>query len=59
MEELSELAVKYQIGLHADCCLGSFLVSLLVVFNMQQSNRAPSTPPPSMYAARTFGGFFL
>jgi sphinganine-1-phosphate aldolase len=26
---LSQLAVKYKIGLHVDCCLGSFLVPFL------------------------------
>ena len=26
--ELSALAVKYQIGLHVDCCLGSFMIAI-------------------------------
>jgi glutamate/tyrosine decarboxylase-like PLP-dependent enzyme len=29
IEELSELAKKHRIGLHVDCCLGSFIVPFL------------------------------
>lgn len=29
LSELSKLAVKYEIGLHVDCCLGSFMIPFL------------------------------
>lgn len=29
IQSLSKLAIKYDIGLHVDCCLGSFLLPLL------------------------------
>jgi len=29
IEEMSELALKHNIGLHVDCCLGSFLIPML------------------------------
>lgn len=29
IEELSFLAVRYNIGLHVDCCLGGFLVPFM------------------------------
>ena len=29
IKDLSQLAIKYDIGLHVDCCLGSFMLPLL------------------------------
>ena len=29
ISELSKLALKYKIGLHVDCCLGSFIMPYL------------------------------
>jgi len=27
IEDLAKLATKYKVGLHVDCCLGSFIIS--------------------------------
>ena len=38
IEKLSELAVKYKIGLHVDCCLGGFVVPFLKKMNLISKN---------------------
>lgn len=38
IEKLSELALKYKIGLHVDCCLGGFVVPFLKKTNLISTN---------------------
>ena len=41
IQSLSKLAIKYDIGLHVDCCLGSFIMPLLTTINDKYINKVP------------------
>ena len=41
IQSLSKLAIRYDIGLHIDCCLGSFLMPLLPEINDKYAGKIP------------------